>query len=149
MTRKPKPKKRKSRKLTPQEKEQRSQIREITTILKNIGFSKIPHIDGKEIVYDGRTTEMDDIFINENVILVTEYTIGSPGKHLLAKDVFYKKVLSNPRAFISFMLHDEKLKHFKKFYDEKINKVSQSLDFEIKKDTTQLFDSKEKKINEK
>ena len=110
MTRKPKPKKRKSRKLTPQEKEQRSQIREITTILKNIGFSKIPHIDGKEIVYDGRTTEMDDIFINENVILVTEYTIGSPGKHLLAKDVFYKKVLSNPRAFISFLLHDEKLK---------------------------------------
>ena len=113
-------KKRRRKRLTPQEKEQRSQKREITTILKNIGFQKVPYIDGKEFVYQERTTEMDDIFINENIILITEYTIGSPGTHLIKKNVFYEKVLKDPRAFISFMLEEEKLKHFKKYYEENI-----------------------------
>lgn len=117
-----KKKKARSKKLTPQEKEQRFQNREISLILKNIGFQKVQYIDGKEFVYDGRTTEMDDIFVNENIILLTEYTVGSPGTHLIKKDVFYKKVLADPRAFISFMLQEEKLKSFKKYYDLNIDR---------------------------
>jgi hypothetical protein len=101
-----------------QQKEQRNQKVEIRTILKNIGFERLSYIDGKEFNYDGRTSEIDDIFIHENIILLTEYTIGDP--HLIKKSVFYDKVNSDKRAFINFMLIEEKLNSFKKFHDEKL-----------------------------
>ena len=74
--------------------------------LKNIGFEKLSYIDGKEFNYEGRTSELDDIFIFENVILLTEYTIGDP--HLLKKSIFYDRVNSDKKAFINFMLQEEK-----------------------------------------
>ena len=76
-------KKRKAKKLTDEQKAQRLQEREIRNLMSNIGFKKFPRIDGKEFVYKDRTSEMDDIFYFENILLITEYTIGSPGKHLL------------------------------------------------------------------
>lgn len=113
------------KKLSPEEKarlkEQQSQKMEITNILKNIGFSRVPYIDGKEFMYDGRTTEMDDIFVYENVILVTEYTIGTPGEHLLKKNYFYSKVISDKRAFLEFLLSEPRLISFKNYYDSNID----------------------------
>lgn len=112
------------KKLSPEEKairkEQREQKKEIINIFKNIGFEKLPYIDGKEFVYEGRTSEMDDIFICENVILITEYTIGDPGTHILKKNFFYDKLLSDKRKFIHFLLSEEKLSSFKKYFDQKI-----------------------------
>jgi DGQHR domain-containing protein len=109
------------KKLTPQEKEQRFQEKEIRTILKNIGFDRLQYIDGKEFIYDGRTSEMDDIFINENIILITEYTIASdPGTHLLKKKVFYDNINNDKRAFIEFLLSEDKLKSFQKYHEENI-----------------------------
>ncbi|MBL6657097.1 MAG: DGQHR domain-containing protein [Flavobacteriales bacterium] len=114
-------------KLSPQEKalrkEKRDQRNEISTILKNIGFQRLPYIDGKHFEYDNRKTEMDDIFINENIILLVEYTIGNPKYHLFTKKIFYDKVNSNKRAFIAFLLKEEKLKSFKKYYDENIEGI--------------------------
>jgi DGQHR domain-containing protein len=118
-------KKKPKKKLSPAEKAvlkaQRDQRSEITTILKNIGFNRLPYVDGKEFIYDDRVSEMDDIYISENIILITEYTIGDPSTHLLKKDIFYKKILNDVRAFIEFMLQEEKLNSFKKYYDEHIN----------------------------
>ena len=113
-----------TKKLSPQEKslkkEKRDQRNEISTILKNIGFQRLTYIDGKHFEYDNRKTEMDDVFINENIILITEYTIGKPGDHLLKKSIFYNKVNEDIRSFIDFLLTEEKLKSFKKYYEEKI-----------------------------
>jgi len=119
------------KKLSPQDKaqrlEQNNQEKEIRTIMKNMGFERLPYIDGKEFKYDNRTSEMDDIFINENIILITEYTIGDPGTHLLKKKIFYDKINEDKRAFIDFVLETEKLKSFKEYYDEKIaNKYSKN-----------------------
>lgn len=113
------------KKLSAQEKarikEQKAQQKEITNILKNIGFSKLPYIDGREFQYNGRTTEIDDIFVYENVILIVEYTIiGSPGEHLLKKNYFYDKVNTDKRAFLDFLLSEPKLSSFKTYYDDKI-----------------------------
>lgn len=117
-------KKRTRKKLSPQEKAinklKRDQRKEISDSLKNVGFNRLPYIDGKHFEYDGRKTEMDDIFISENVILLVEYTIGEPKDHLFAKKIFYDKVNSNKREFIDFALAEEKLKSFKKYYDENI-----------------------------
>ena len=66
-------------------KEQRDQKKEIRDIMSRIGFTRLNGIDGKEFVYDGRTSELDDIFICENIILLTEYTIGDP--HILTKKI--------------------------------------------------------------
>jgi DGQHR domain-containing protein len=119
-------KKTKCKKLSPQEKAQRleqtNQKKEIRTIMKNLGFDRLPYIDGKHFQYDGRSSEMDDIFINENVILITEYTIGEPGTHLLKKKVFYDKINEDHKAFINFILQTEKLKSFKDYYDKNIEK---------------------------
>ena len=116
--------KKKSKKLSPEElaqrKEQRFQEKEIRDIMKNIGFNRLPYIDGKQFIFDNRTSEMDDIFINENVILITEYTIGAPGTHLLKKKLFYDKILSDKKAFIDFLISEEKLKSFSEYYNKSI-----------------------------
>lgn len=113
-------KKKKVVKLTDVEKEQRLQVREISTLLKNIGFNKVPYIDGKHFMYEGRKTEMDDIYHYENIILITEYTIGNPKEHLLMKNYFYNKILENKRAFLDFLLSEDKLKSFKQYYTDNI-----------------------------
>ncbi len=102
------------------QKEQRIQEKEIITVLGNIGFQRIGGIEGKEVVYGGRTTEMDDIFVYENIVLVIEYTIGDPGKHLLNKKIFYDKVNSDKRAFLEFLNTDPKLKSFRTYYEKAV-----------------------------
>jgi DGQHR domain-containing protein len=114
--------KKKRKKLSPQEKlqrrNQRNQRNEISRILRNIGYHRLPYIDGKHFEYDGRKSEMDDIFISENIILITEYTIGDPKDHILKKNYFYNKINQNKREFIKFLLKEEKLQSFKKYYEE-------------------------------
>lgn len=102
------------------QKEQRAQENEIITVLGNIGFQRIAGIEGKEVIYYGRTTEMDDIFVYENIVLVIEYTTGDPGKHLLNKKIFFDKVNSDKRAFLVFLNTEPKLKSFKTYYDKAI-----------------------------
>ncbi|HSC54092.1 MAG TPA: DGQHR domain-containing protein [Phnomibacter sp.] len=113
------------KRLSPEEKirlkEQRAQEKEIITILSNIGFVRIPGIEGKEVVFDGRSTEMDDIFFYENIVLIVEYTIGDPGTHLLKKKIFYDKINSDKRAFLNFLNTEPKLASFKSSYDKNIN----------------------------
>jgi len=117
-------KKKAKKKPTPEEKlflkNQRLQRNEITSILKNIGFHRLPYIDGKHIEFKGRSSEMDDIFILKNIILITEYTIGSPGDHLLKKNYFYDRVNEDKREFIEFMLKEEKLSSFRQYYQDNI-----------------------------
>lgn len=103
-----------------QRKEQRDQQKEIRDIFKNIGFTRLNGIDSKHWVYNGRTSELDDVFIMENVILLVEYTIGKDGKHLLNKKITYDNINQDRRAFIDFMLSEEKLSSFKKYHEENI-----------------------------
>lgn len=94
--------------------------------MKNIGFSRLPYIDGKEFQYNMRTSEMDDIFINENIILITEYTITSPGTHLLKKKSFTIK-LTRIKNFIDFLLTEEKLKVSKNIMKTILNRSIQRM----------------------
>lgn len=99
----------------------RTQENEIRTIFKNLGFVRIPNIDGKNIKYNERSSEMDDIFVCENLILITEYTVAQkPGDHIKNKTLFYNKVLENERAFINFLNSENKLTSFKNYYENNI-----------------------------
>ncbi|MEI1682583.1 hypothetical protein V8P49_15395 [Acinetobacter baumannii] len=118
--------KKRKNKLTPQERETKkiktTQESEIRNIFKNLGFTRISNVDGKHINYDGRDSEMDDIFIYENIILITEYTISEkPADHLKNKGIFYNKIFEDPQKFIKFLLNEPKLNTIKAYYDEHIN----------------------------
>jgi DGQHR domain-containing protein len=112
--------KKRRQKLTPQQKEQNLQKKEIRALLGNIGFSQVSAVDGKEFVYDGRTTELDDVFYYENVIIIMEYTIGSPSIHLLKKKVIYDKINSSPADFLKFLLNEKGLKVFSNTFNKNI-----------------------------
>lgn len=131
-----KTKKRSKAKLSPEEKatrkEQSDQKKEIRDIMKNIGFNRLSYIDGKEFKFNDRTSEMDDIFINENIILITEYTIGSPGTHLLKKKVFYDKVNEDKKSFVDFLIKEDKLKSFREYYENNIKDVYSKNELRIK-----------------
>lgn len=111
---------RKRRKLTPTEIAQRAQIREARNVLKNIGFTRMPRIDGKHFEYLDRKTEMDDIHFFENVMLIVEYTIGDPGTHLLKKKIFYDKVMKDNAHFIRYINNNEQFIRFNEVYNAKI-----------------------------
>lgn len=110
------------KRLSPEEKafkkEQREQKKEIRDIMKRIGFSRLLGIDGREFIYDGRTSELDDLFVCENVIVLTEYTIGDP--HLLKKSVLYNKINYNIGNFVRFLIDNN---IYDSFSDEFNNKI--------------------------
>jgi DGQHR domain-containing protein len=127
--------KRKTRKkiaLTPEQKlarkeqqaknrEKKNHQNEIRKILSNMGYERISGIAGVHFTYNNRTTELDDVFVYENVILLIEYTTEQkPGDHLLKKSVFYNKVNENYTAFIEFLIDKFPNDVFKKYYYEKI-----------------------------
>ena len=99
-------------------KEQREQKKEIRDIMKRIGFPRLLGIDGKEFVYDGRTSELDDLFVCENVIVLTEYTVGEP--HLLKKSVLYNKINSNIGDFIRFLVDNKMNDSFSNEFNDRI-----------------------------
>lgn len=115
---------RKRKKLTKEKKDQIAQKKEIRGVFSKIGFRRIDGVEGKNFVFDGRQSELDDIFVLENVILIVEYTIGTNYKeHLAKKSLFYQKVLNDPKAFVSFLCTDNKFSHFQEFYNTNIKTI--------------------------
>ena len=74
MTKKKASKKRNRVVLSEEELQRRGHIKDIRTTMVNIGFHRIIGIDGNNFIYKSRETELDDIFVYENLILLVEYT---------------------------------------------------------------------------
>lgn len=95
--------------LTQQEKDQRNQKKEIRDVFKNLSFDRLKGIDGLNIEYQGRHSEIDDIFIHENVVVLVEYTTKKdPHEHLANKNLFYERVNSSHSDFLKY-LYDNKI----------------------------------------
>lgn len=113
----------KRKKLSPEElalrKEQRDQKKEIRDIMRRIGFIRLAGIDGKEFAYKDRTSEIDDIFVCENVIILTEYTVGDP--HILKKSIIYNLINENVGDFVKYLIDNSV---FDTFSDEFKNRIS-------------------------
>jgi hypothetical protein len=110
--------KKRKKKLTELEKEQRQQKQEIRRLLRNIGFSRIPGISGREFVYDQRTSEIDDAFHYENILLLIEYTTTSaPGDHLIGKKIIYDKINNSHTKFIEFLREDNRFTQFAEYFN--------------------------------
>lgn len=112
---------RKRKKLSKEQKDQIAQKKEIRGVFSKVGFHRIDGVEGKHFIYDGKQTELDDIFVLENVILLIEYTTGVNYKeHLAKKNLFYQKVLDNPKAFVRFLCSDNHFTHFHDYYENNI-----------------------------
>ena len=113
----------KRKKLSPEElalrKEQRDQKKEIRDIMRRIGFTRLAGIDGTEFAYKDRTSEIDDIFVCENVIILTEYTVGDP--HILKKSIIYNLINENAGDFVKYLIDNSV---FDTFSDEFKNRIS-------------------------
>ena len=107
-------------KLTPHEKEKRAYRKEVSITLQNIGFSVAPSIDEKHFTYLDRKSELDDVYYYENIILLTEYTIGDPGDHLKDKKIIFDKINQNPADFLKFLLAHVGFKVFKNTVEKKV-----------------------------
>jgi DGQHR domain-containing protein len=112
------PKKRKKKKLSPEEKAlrkvQKAFRTRVTSVFKTAGFTSIS-ARNTEISFLGRSGEFDGIFVFDNLLVITEDTCteGSSAirDHLLKKDLFYKHLLANKEALIDFL--DGKFPDFK------------------------------------
>ena len=111
--------KKKKLKLTQEQKEQIAQKKEIRGIFNRIGFYRVTGVEGKHFIYESKQSELDDIFILENVFLIVEYTIGEKYKeHLAKKKLLYDKILENPGAFIDFLLQDIRFDALREYFTQ-------------------------------
>lgn len=89
-----KTKPKKKRVIDPQKAAQRKQRLGIRAIFQRIGFDRL-NADGVEFKFEGRTGEIDDIFLLDNILVVTEYTVGKPDSgHITKKSILYEKILN-------------------------------------------------------
>lgn len=121
MTKKIVSRKRKRIILSDEELQRRGHIKDIRTTMDNIGFHRISGIDGNNFVYKSRESELDDIFVFENLLLLVEYTsVHDISTHLLKKKVVYDLINDSHREFVEFALSEPKLKTFKEYYDNEL-----------------------------
>lgn len=84
---------------------QRRHKREIRATLELAGFQRAEGASDKEFTFEGTTSDFDDIFILENVIVLTEYTITKESEvsaHLKPKNILYEKIAKNQARFVEF-----------------------------------------------
>ncbi|MFC4231580.1 DGQHR domain-containing protein [Parasediminibacterium paludis] len=93
-------------KIREERKLQRLHITEIRSIFEKIGFLKIDNVADKEIIFNGRKGDFDDVFIYQNIVLLFEYTISKReniGDHLLKKKIIFDHVVENAEEFIDYL----------------------------------------------
>ncbi len=70
------------------------------------GFHRVTGVSDREFTYENQKTDLDDVFVYENVLVLAEYTCAQAsnvGDHLKLKKHIYDKILANPEAFLTFL----------------------------------------------
>lgn len=78
----------------------------IRSTFRSAGFGRVSGVSDREFIYEGQTTDLDDIFVYENVIVLAEFTCAQSsgvGDHLKNKKHVYDKILKNPSSFLKFL----------------------------------------------
>ena len=81
-------------------------ISAIRSTFRNAGFQRVTGVSDREFTYEGQRSDVDDIFIFENVVVLSEYTCSQSsdvGGHLKNKKIIYDKILNNTSNFIDFL----------------------------------------------
>lgn len=109
-------KRRSKRCVDPQKLKQLKQKRGIRALFARIGFIRIPS-DGCLFRFKNRDGELDDIFFAENILVITEYTVGKAGaEHVAKKSIILNSILAYPCEWIE--LYAELNSKFKPVVDD-------------------------------
>jgi len=85
---------------------QRRHRREIREVFAAVGFQRVDGASDKEFTYDGVTSDFDDVFILENVVVFAEYTTDNDiSEHAKKKYLMYDCIRKDDAAFIDFARH--------------------------------------------
>lgn len=74
-------------------------------IFERAGFTRLQPVDGVHFTYHGLKSELDDIFVYENVVVLAEYTrssSGNLGAHAKGKASIHNKITDDRTGFIDF-----------------------------------------------
>lgn len=95
--------------LSPEEKATRSLQRrhknEIRATFTAAGFSRVDGAADKQFTFDGVTSDFDDVFVLENIIVLAEYTITKESEisaHIKPKYILYEKIARKQAAFVEY-----------------------------------------------
>lgn len=120
--------KKKKPRLSAEEKSKRAHERAVRSIFSKMGFKRVPEIADKKFTYEEITSDFDDAFIYENLIVLCEYTLSNKaniGEHFRKKAHLYKKICDNPKQFLEF-------------YREQFPKLNESISPSYHKDQLEL-----------
>lgn len=98
-------------KISKEERFRRRHYGAARSVLRNIGFTRLPSLSDREFTYEGSTGDFDDVYINENVVLLIEHTISSVSKvgdHLKKKHLLFQKIDADPLKFLDFFAERSK-----------------------------------------
>lgn len=97
-------KKSKTKKIkSPHEIEKAKFSRAISSFFQRLDFQRV-RTEGKEINFKGRTGELDDIFVHENIVVVCEYTVGqSSTEHVAKKNLLWNLIEENHADWVAFL----------------------------------------------
>jgi DGQHR domain-containing protein len=82
---------------------QRRHRREIREVFSAVGFQRVEGASDKEFTYDGVTSDFDDVFILENVVVFAEYTMANDiSEHAKKKYLMYDRIRKDDAQFVGF-----------------------------------------------
>lgn len=106
----------KKKQVDPQLLQKRKQLRVSRQFFERLGFVRIKS-DGTQITFNGRTGEIDDIFVSENIMLLVEYTVGKETTgHVSKKSILYDKIKKDQTGWVDFAV--ESYPEFKQMFDD-------------------------------
>jgi DGQHR domain-containing protein len=97
-------------KLTPEQKrhrkEQRDHKKRIRAAFRLAGFLQITELADKRLIFKGSTSDIDDLFVYENVVVAAEYTAAQESDvsaHLKNKKIFFDKIHDHQSEFVNYL----------------------------------------------
>lgn len=91
-------------KKTPEEKAKEKHIATVRNVFIGTGFIALPGLSDVQFTFKNVTTDLDDYFVFENILVCVEYTSSkSPSSHLKSKVTPFTKILDNPSDFVTFL----------------------------------------------
>lgn len=82
---------------------QRRHRRDVREVFSAVGFQRVDGASDKEFTYDGVTSDFDDVFILENVLVFAEYTTANDvSEHAKKKYLMYDRIRKDDAKFVSF-----------------------------------------------
>lgn len=114
----------KKRRLTDDEIRQNRQMRSFRAFMQNIGFTRIESLESYETSFLDMKTDIDDMFVFQNLYLLTEYTVAQDvSTHFAKKLGFYQKMLPLQTDFLKKLNEN---KDFATYYSKNLDKYGNS-----------------------